>query len=698
MPFTEMKNEMEKIRNIGIVAHIDAGKTTVTERILYYVGKTYKMGEVHEGTAVMDYLEEEQERGITITSAATSFEWQDCRINLIDTPGHVDFTAEVERSLRVLDGGVMVFDAKEGVEAQSETVWRQADKYSVPRLCFMNKMDKMGAHFFESLKSIKKRLTANPVPLQIPIGEAETFNGLIDLITMKAIRWKKEDLGVSFFEEEIPDDLIDEAEYWRHELIEAVSDTDDVLMEKYLHDEEISVSELRKGIRLATINRKIEPVLCGSALKYQGVQKLLDAVAYYLPSPLEVPPVEAVDHKDHDKKVILNPDPNEPLVALLFKIISDKHGDLSFIRIYSGTLKTSSRVLNPGRNVKENVTRIWRMHAKERIKENFAYPGDIVAITGLKSAYTGDTLCDSKHPVVLEHIEFPETVISMAIEPNTNADKDKLAAAFKILAKEDPTFEYRQDTETGQTIIAGMGELHLEIIKNRIQRDMKIGVAVGKPRVSYRETIQEIAEAEGKFIKQTGGRGQYGVVELRVEPYDPQPGEDHVIFVNKIHGGAISQQYIPAVQEGVIAAAKSGVLIGFPVINIKVTLLDGKEHQEDSSEIAFENAGSIAFREAVLKAKPVLLEPLMNLHVFTPEEFFGSVAGDLTSRRAIITKTEHRGDMHIIEANVPLSEMFGYATTLRSLTQGRANPTNFSPCGYQLLPEDAGKKLMEMYY
>ncbi len=689
---------MEQIRNIGIVAHIDAGKTTVTERILYYAGKTYKMGEVHKGTAVMDYLQEEQERGITITSAATSFEWQNCRINLIDTPGHVDFTAEVERSLRVLDGGVMVFDAKEGVEAQSETVWRQANKYHVSRLCFINKMDKMGAHFFESVRSIKTRLSANPVLLQIPIGEAEDFNGLVDLITMKAVRWKKEDFGVSFFEEDIPEDLVDDAEYWRHELIESIADTDDVLMEKYLHDEEMTVDELRRGIRLATINRQIEPVLCGSALKYQGVQKLLDAVAYYLPSPLEVPPVEAIDHKDHDKKITLHPDPNEPFVALLFKIIADKHGDLSFIRIYSGTLKTSSRVFNPARNIKENVTRIWRMHAKERIKEERAYPGDIVAITGLKGSYTGDTICEAKRPVILEHIEFPETVISMAIEPKTNADKDKLADAFKVLAKEDPTFEYRQDGETGQTIIAGMGELHLEIIKNRIQRDMKIGVAVGKPRVSYRETIQQSAEAEGKFIKQTGGRGQYGVVELRVEPYEPKPEDEHVIFVNEIRGGAISQQYIPAVKEGVISAAKSGVLIGFPMINVKVTLLDGKEHQEDSSEIAFENAGSLAFREAAAKARPILLEPLMNLQVSTPEEFFGAVTGDMTSRRAIILKTEQHGDMHTIEASVPLSEMFGYATTLRSLTQGRANPTNFSPCGYQLVPEEVGKKIMDMYY
>ncbi len=693
-----MTYEIEKIRNIGIAAHIDAGKTTVTERILYYAGKTYKMGEVHEGTAVMDYLQEEQERGITITSAATTFEWQNCKINLIDTPGHVDFTAEVERALRVLDGAIIVFDAKEGVEAQSETVWRQADKYHVPRMCFINKMDKMGADFFESVRSIKRRLVSNPVPIQIPIGEAEEFYGLIDLITMKAIHWKTEDLGVSFYEQDIPDSHKDQAEHWRHELLEQVAELDDTLMEKYLHDEPISEDEIRRVIRKGTINRQIEPVLCGSALKYQGIQKLLDAVSYYLPSPNDIPPIEAHDYKDPDKKVLLKPDPNGPLAALVFKIIYDKHGDLSFVRIYSGTIKTSTRVFNPVRNAKENVTRIWRMHAKERIKEDIAYAGDIVAISGLKVSLTGDTLCEQKNPVLLEKIEFPETVISMAIEPKTNADKDKLAQAFQMLRREDPTFEYKQNDETGQMIISGMGELHLEIIKNKIQRDLKIGVNVGKPRVSYRETVLGVGEAEGRFIRQTGGRGQFAIVKLRVEPYTPQSGEDNIKIENAITGGAISQQYIPAVEEGIISSARSGVLIGYPVINIKVTILDGQEHPEDSSDIAFENAASIALRDAIMNAKPALLEPIMNLQVTTPEEYFGTVTGDLTTRRAVITHTEQRGNIRIIEAQVPLAEMFGYATTLRSLTQGRANQTNFSPSGYQLVPEEIAKKLLEVLY
>jgi len=694
-----MEYDLAKIRNMGVCAHIDAGKTTVSERILYYAGKTYKMGEVHEGTAVMDYLEEEQQRGITITSAATTFQWRDCTVNLIDTPGHVDFTAEVERSLRVLDGAIVVFDGKEGVEAQSETVWRQADKYHVPRMCFINKMDKMGADFYASLQSIKDRLPSHAVPIQIPIGADAEFRGIIDLVTMEAYTWKDETMGAEYVVGEIPEELKTDAECWRHEMIERVSEIDDVLMEKFLHDEPMSVEDVRGAIRRVTVSNKIQPVLCGAALRNQGIQPLLDAVTYYLPSPLDVPPVEGRDPKQKDTKITRKTDPEEPFAALVFKIIYDKHGDLSFIRIYSGTLKTSSRVLNPGRNnAKENVTRIWRMHANDRIKEEEARAGEIVAVTGLKVSLTGDTLCDQKHPILLEHIEFPETVISMAIEPKTSADKDKLANALKLLTREDPTFDYRQDSETGQTIISGMGELHLEIIKNKIQRDLNVQVNVGKPKVSYRETITATGEAEARFIRQTGGHGQFAVVKLKVEPYTPQPGEDHIVVENAIIGGAISQNYIPAVEEGIIGAAKSGVLIGYPVINVKVTILDGQEHPVDSSDIAFEMAGSMAFKDAIQNAKPVLLEPIMNLQVTTPEEFFGTVTGDMISRRAIITGTSKRGNVTVIDAHVPLAEMFGYATTLRSLTQGRANPTNFAPSGYQLVPDDISKRLLETAY
>jgi elongation factor G len=692
-----MDSEIEKIRNIGICAHIDAGKTTVSERILYYAGKTYKMGEVHEGTAVMDYLQEEQERGITITSAATSLKWHDCTINLIDTPGHVDFTAEVERSLRVLDGAIVVFDGKEGVEAQSETVWRQAEKYHVPRICFINKMDKMGADFYASAKSIRDRLPSNPVAVQIPMGAESDFEGVIDLVAMKAITWHGEDLGAKFSVIDIPEKYKDDADFWRHIMVERVAENDDILMEKYLQDENVSAEELRPAIRRATCGNKIHPIFCGSALKNQGIQPLLDAVCYYLPSPIDVPPVQGHDVKNPEKMLSRKSDPNEPLAALVFKIISDKHGDLSFVRIYSGTLKTSSRVLNPVKNEKENITRIWRMHANDRVKEEIAFAGDIVAVTGLKNSYTGDTLCDPKHPLVLEHIEFPETVISMSIEPKTTADRDKLALALKALMKEDPTFDYKQDAETGQTIIAGMGELHLEIIRNKIQRDMHIAVNVGKPRVSYREAITVPAEGEGRFIRQTGGKGQFAVVKLRIEPFTPKSGEDNVIIENKIVGGAISEQYWPAVREGIIGAVKSGILIGYPFINIKITVLDGEEHPVDSSEIAFESAASMAFRDAAEKAQAVLLEPIIALQVTTPEEFFGAVTGDLISRRAVITGTTTRGKITVVDAQVPLAQMFGYATTLRSLTQGRANQTNFAPSGYQLLPENLSQELQSIY-
>jgi elongation factor G len=694
-----MSYDINKIRNIGICAHIDAGKTTVSERILYYAGKTYKMGEVHEGTAVMDYLQEEQERGITITSAATTLSWHDCVVNLIDTPGHVDFTAEVERSLRVLDGAVVVFDGKEGVEAQSETVWRQSDKYHVPRMCFINKMDKMGADFFFSLKSIKDRLPSHAIAIQLPIGSESSLEGVIDLVEMKAITWHGEELGAKYSVTDLSANLKDDADCWRHEMIERLADFDDVVMDKFLNDQPISVEELRSAIRKATCQGKIQPVLCGSALKNIGIQPLLDAVCYYLPSPVDIPPVAGHDVKNPEKLIERKADPNEPFAGLVFKIITDKHGDLSFVRIYSGTLKTSSRVLNPGRNnIKENVSRIWRMHANDRIKEEVAYPGDIIAITGLKDSFTGDTICDAKHPILLEHIEFPETVISMAIEPATTADKDKLVLALAQLTKEDPTFDYKHDPETGQTIIAGMGELHLEIIRNKLQRDMKIGVNVGKPRVSYRETITASAEAEHRFIRQTGGKGQFAVVKLRVEPFTPKAGEDHILIENKIVGGAVSEQFIPPIREGIIGAAKSGVIIGYPMLNVKITILDGQEHPVDSTEIAFEAAASMAYREAATNASPMLLEPIIALQVTTPEEFFGAVTGDLSVRRAVITSTTSRGNITVIESRVPLAELFGYATTLRSLTQGRANQTNFAPSGYEMVPENVAKQLIESWY
>lgn len=689
--------DITRIRNIGIAAHIDAGKTTVTERILYYAGKTYKMGEVHEGTTVMDYLEEEQQRGITITSAATSFTWRGCNINLIDTPGHVDFTAEVERALRVLDGAIIVFDAKEGVEPQSETVWRQADKYHVPRICFVNKMDKLGANFFASVESIKKRLPSNPLVLQIPIGEGEDFHGLVDLITMKAVYWKVEDLGASFYEEDIPDSIKDEAEYWREVLLEQLADVDDEVMESFLAGEVIDEDKLREGIRRATIARKIEPVLCGSALKYQGIQKLLDAVAFYLPSPVDIPPVEGRDPNDIRKKIVRKADPNEPFAALVFKIVYDKYGDLNFIRIYSGTLKSPSRVYNPERKVKENITRIWRMHAKERTKLDVAYAGEIVAVTGLKHSLTGDTLCDAKSPIILEHIEFPETVVSMSIEPLTTAERDKLLDALKLLAREDPTFEYKEDAETNQIIISGMGELHLEIIAHKLQRDMNIGVRVGKPRVSYRETIEGIGEAEMSFSRQIGGKEHFASVKLRVEPFTPEMGEENIKFEIELPEDKISSCYIPVIREAVISAARSGVLVGYPMINIKVVLVDAQEHPENSSEIAFEGATIAAFREAVSKAGPVLMEPIMTLQVTTPEEYFGVVTMDLTSRRAVISHTDKKGEIRVIEAVVPLSEMFGYTTVLRSITQGRANPTNLAPCGYQIVPEHISRRILESY-
>ncbi|RMH26704.1 MAG: elongation factor G [Planctomycetota bacterium] len=698
--------DLSRIRNIGICAHIDAGKTTVTERILYYTGKNYKMGEVHEGTATMDFLEEEQQRGITIQSAATTCPWSlagvDYKINLIDTPGHVDFTIEVERSLRVLDGAVAVFDGKEGVEAQSETVWRQADRYHVPRLCFINKMDKLGADFEYSFGTIKDRLGANPIAVQYPIGQADTFEGIIDLIAMKAYYFDASELGAKVEERDIPDDLRETAELWRHEMIEKAADFDDALMEKVLADEEPTEAEIKAAIRAGVISRRCNAVFCGSALKNIGVQRLINGVVEYLPAPTEVPEVQGVDPKDESIKLHRPHDPSAPLSALVFKIVTDTHGDLTYCRIYSGTLNSGQRVLNPNSNKRENVSRIYEMHAKERIPLEAATAGSIVAVVGLKNSATGDTLCDPEHPIVLERMAFPEPVITMSIEPRTADDKRKLGEALTTIKREDPSFRANYDEETGQTIIAGMGELHLEIIKNKLVRDMKVGVEVGKPRVSYREAISGSAEnVRGRFVKQTGGRGQFGDCVINVEPCTQEEAEaqgieykDGVAFENKIIGGAIPKEFIPSVAAGARSAAVSGVMAGYPLIDVKVTLVDGSYHPVDSSQVAFEQAGRLAFNEACQKAGLTLLEPIMKVTITTPDEYFGAVTGDLASRRGMIVNTEERGNTRVITAEVPLSEMFGYATTLRGLTQGRANSV-MEPLAYRPLPPNLAKEVAE---
>jgi len=663
---------LEKTRNIGIMAHIDAGKTTTTERILYYTGVTYKIGEVHEGAATMDWMPQEQERGITITSASTSCMWKDHKINIIDTPGHVDFTIEVERSLRVLDGAVAVFDASAGVEPQSETVWRQANKYKVPRIAFMNKMDKMGADFYMSVESMIEKLGANPLAVQIPIGKEETFRGPIDLIEMKAYYFDDESLGAKYVEDNIPDDYIEQANKYREKMIEALCDVDDNIMEKYLAGEEITSEEIRKAIRKGTLEMKLTPVLCGSAFKNKGVQLLLDAVVYYLPSPLDVPPVKGINPLD-DKEVERKPSVDEPLAALAFKIMADPYmGSLTYVRVYSGALTSGSYVYNSTRNAKERVARIFRMHSnhREEIKEICA--GDIGAIVGLKNTLTGDTLCDENAPIILESIEFPEPVISVAIEPKTKADQEKLSLSLQKISQEDPSFRVSFNEETGQTIISGMGELHLEIIVDRLTREFKVGANVGKPQVAYKETIKLPAKAEGKFIRQTGGRGQYGHVWLDVEPLERGKGFE---FVNKIVGGVIPREFIPAVEKGVIEALESGVLAGYPVVDLKVTLFDGSYHEVDSSELAFKIAASMAFKDACKKADLVLLEPIMDVEVITPEEYMGEVIGDLNSRRGRIQTMEKRGKAQVIRAMVPLAEMFGYATDLRSKTQGRGTYT-----------------------
>jgi elongation factor G len=652
------------------MAHIDAGKTTATERILFYTGITHRIGEVHEGTATMDYMEQEQERGITITSAATTCSWRDVRINIIDTPGHVDFTAEVERSLRVLDGAVAVFDSVSGVQPQTETVWRQGDKYKVPRICFVNKMDKNGADFEHVLETIRKRLGARPVALQIPIGAEANFKGIVDLIEMKAIIWHDETLGAEYNEEPIPADLLKKAEAFRLQLIEIIAETDDVLLEKFLEGETPTVEELKAGIRQATIDLKVFPVICGSAFKNKGVQTLLDAVVDYLPSPLDKPPVEGIDPSHHDKIVTRKPDDNEPLSALAFKIINDPFGKLCFVRVYSGSLKTGDTVLNPRTGKTDRIGRLVKMHANKREDVTEILAGDICACVGLKELKTGDTLCAPNHPVALGAIVFPETVISVAIEPKTKADQEKMGLALARLADEDPTFKVRTDEDSGQTIISGMGELHLEILVDRMKREYKVEANVGEPKVAFRETIRKKADAEGKYIRQTGGSGHYGHCKLRVEPNVPGAGYE---FVNEIKGGSVPKEFIKPIDQGVQGAIELGILAGYPIVDVKVSLYDGSYHEVDSDEMAFKIAGSMAFKEAARKASPVLLEPVMAVEVTVPEEHMGTIIGDINSRRGRIEHVDRIGGSQVIKAIVPLKEMFGYVNEIRSSTQGRAS-------------------------
>ncbi|MDQ0287761.1 elongation factor G [Desulfofundulus luciae] len=662
---------LERTRNIGIMAHIDAGKTTTTERILFYTGRVHKMGEVHDGAATMDWMVQEQERGITITSAATSCQWRDHCINIIDTPGHVDFTVEVERSLRVLDGAVAIFCSVGGVEPQSETVWRQADKYGVPRIAYINKMDRVGADFFRSMTMIRERLGANPVAIQLPIGAEDSFVGVVDLIRNKAIIYV-DDLGTRSKETAIPEEMRELVAEYREKLLEAVAESDEELMIKYLEGEELTEEEIKRGIRKATLAVKMIPVLCGSSFKNKGVQPLLDAIVDFLPAPTDIPAIRGLNPETgvEDKRVARD---DEPFSALAFKIMADPYvGKLTFFRVYSGKVTSGSYVYNSTKNRRERIGRILRMHANHREEIDEAYAGDIVAAVGLKETTTGDTLCDEKHPIVLESMDFPEPVISVAIEPKTKADQDKMGAALSKLAEEDPTFKMHTDPETGQTIISGMGELHLEIIVDRLMREFKVEANVGRPQVAYKETIREKVKAEGKFIRQTGGRGQYGHVVLEIEPLERGAGYE---FVNKIVGGVVPKEYIPAIDAGVKEAMENGVLAGYPVVDVRVTLVDGSYHEVDSSEMAFKIAGSIAFKNGAQKAKPVLMEPIMKVEVVVMEEYMGDVIGDLNARRGRIEEMERRGNAQVIHAYVPLAEMFGYATDLRSRTQGRGTYT-----------------------
>ncbi|NKQ37708.1 MAG: elongation factor G [Chloroflexi bacterium] len=665
---------LDRVRNIGIIAHIDAGKTTTTERILYYTGMIHRMGEVHDGTATMDHMVQEQERGITITSAATTTSWLDHQINIIDTPGHIDFTAEVQRSLRVLDGGVVVFDAVAGVEPQSETVWRQADDYSVPRICFVNKMDRVGADFVRTISMIRKRLGANPIAIQLPIGAESDFRGIIDLLTMEAAVWDEDDLGAASKIVPIPDDMIAEAEEARSIIIERIIETDDVLMERYLEGEEIAVEDLRLALRKATVASKVTPVLCGTALRNKGVQRVLDAVVYYLPSPLDVPPIEG-QNPDTGEIETRAPSDDEPMAALVFKIVTDPYvGKLAYFRVYSGVLKSGSTVLNSTKGKKERIGRILRMHADRREDVTEIHAGDIAATLGLKLTFTGETLCDQRSPIVLEAIEFPEPVISLAIEPKTNKDQEKMGHALKMLSEEDPTFQVKVDNQTGQTVLYGMGELHLEVLVDRLLREFKVAANVGQPRVAYRETITKTVEKiEGRFVRQSGGRGQFGHVVIKLEPLAPGSGFE---FENAIVGGTIPKEFIRPTERGIREALDSGVIAGYPIVDIRATLYDGSFHDVDSSEMAFKIAGSMALKEGVQRGHPILLEPIMSVEIVTPEEYTGDVIGNISSRRGMIDGMEMRAEgLQSINARVPLAEMFGYATRLRSMTQGRGTFT-----------------------
>jgi elongation factor G len=661
---------LHRIRNIGIIAHIDAGKTTTTERILYYTGVSYKMGEVDAGTAVMDWMEQEQERGITITSAATTCFWKNFRINIIDTPGHVDFTVEVERCLRVLDGVVAIFSGVEGVEPQSETVWRQADGYKIPRIAFINKLDRVGADYFNTIEMIRTRLKTNPIIIQLPVGKEEKFVGVVDLINMKAIIYDGSKLGAKFRMTDIPDDMISIAEEYREKLFESIADFDDRFMEKYINGEEISMDEIKRSLREITINNEGVPILCGAAFKNKGIQPLLDAIVDYLPSPIDIPDIVGIN-PDNGERDTRNTSDDAPFSALAFKIMNDPFvGQLTFFRVYSGFLDSGSYVYNSTKGKKERIGRLLKMHANKREEIKRVYAGDIAAAVGLRDTITGDTLCDGSNPIILESIAFPQPVVSIAIEPKTKDDQDKLSGSLHKIAMEDPSFKVRIDEDTGETIISGMGELHLEIIVDRLLREFNVGANVGKPEVAYKETVIKSAKAEGKYIKQSGGRGQYGHIFIELEPLERGKGFE---FVNKIVGGAIPREYIPAIEKGILEAMEKGVLIGYPIVDIKVTLYDGSYHEVDSSELAFKIAASMALKEACMKASPVILEPIMYVEIIVPNEFLGDVIGDLNSRRGRVIGIEPRNDLQVIDAKIPLAEMFGYTTDLRSITQGRAN-------------------------
>ncbi|RJP73231.1 MAG: elongation factor G [Candidatus Zixiibacteriota bacterium] len=685
------RDPLDKVRNIGIMAHIDAGKTTTTERILYFTGKIHRMGEVHEGAATMDWMEQERERGITITSAATTCYWNDHRINIIDTPGHVDFTAEVERSLRILDGAIALFCAVGGVEPQSETVWRQADKYHVPRIAFINKMDRVGADFYGTVEHIRTRLGAHPIPVQIPLGEGELFTGLIDLIKMHAVLYNENTLGALWEEVEIPTALLPQAREHREKMLESISDYDDHLMALFLEDQPIPEDDVRRALHKATVDNKIVPVLCGSAFKNKGIQRLLDAITFYLPNPLEGGPVKGINPKK-EKEEVRKPSDDEPFSALCFKVVSDPHvGKLNYFRIYSGKVLAGKAVYNANLGKHERLGRILQMFANKREDIEEAYTSDIVAAVGLKNTRTGDTLCDDGHPIILEKMEFPRPVIHVAIEPRTKADQEKISLALARLADEDPTFEVSTNEDTGQTIISGMGELHLDILVDRLMREFKVGANVGRPQVAYRETIRKAVIADGRFVRQTGGRGQYGHVKIQLEPGDP--GSEYV-FENKVIGGAIPREFVGPVSQGIKESMKNGVLAGYPMVDIKATLLDGSYHEVDSSELAFKIAGSMAFKEAARKADPVVIEPVMSLEVLVPDDYLGDVIGNINARRGRILGIHPRKHAQAIDAHVPLAEMFGYATQLRSMTQGRAVFTmQFSH--YDQVPEELSAKIME---